>query len=141
MEHPFIEIAGRKIGLDFDPLVIAEIGINHGGSLDVAKKMVDTAISSGIEVIKHQTHIVEDEMSGQAKKNIVDYIGKSIYDLMDDYSLNANDEYNLKKYVESKGVFISTPFSRAAANRLQEFDVPAFKIGSGECNNFPLIDI
>ena len=46
-----ITIAGREIGYDYDPLVIAEIGINHGGSLEVAKLMVDTAIDSGIEVI------------------------------------------------------------------------------------------
>ena len=59
---------------------------------------------------------------------------------MEKCSLNEEDEIKLKKYVESKNmIFISTPFSRAAANRLNEFDVPAFKIGSGECNNFPLI--
>ena len=60
---------------------------------------------------------------------------------MESCSLNENDEFELKNYVESKGmIFISTPFSRAAVNRLVEFDVPAFKIGSGECNNYPLIE-
>ena len=139
--NPFIEISGRKIGYDYNPLVIAEIGINHGGSLNVAKKMVDTAIKSGIEIIKHQTHIVEDEMSHEADKEKIGYIGKTIYELMKDCSLNKEDEYELKEYVEGKGaIFISTPFSRAAANRLAEFNVPAFKIGSGECNNYPLIE-
>ena len=66
-----IEISGRKIGIDFNPLVIAEIGINHGGSLEVAKQMADTAIDAGIEIIKHQTHIVEDEMSSEANKEHV----------------------------------------------------------------------
>jgi len=139
--NPTIEIAQRKIGYDYNPLIIAEIGINHGGSLDVAKHMVDTAVNSGIEIIKHQTHIVEDEMSQEANKDKVGYIGKTIYELMDDCALNEQEEFELKKYVESKGsIFISTPFSRAAANRLAEFDVPAFKIGSGECNNYPLIE-
>ena len=73
------EIKGRKIGFDHDPLVIAEIGINHGGSLDIAKKMADLAINAGVDVIKHQTHIVEDEMSSQADLDVIDYIGKSIY--------------------------------------------------------------
>ena len=50
------------------PLVIAEIGINHEGSLEVAKEMVDAAFRAGVEIVKHQTHIVEDEMSGAAKK-------------------------------------------------------------------------
>ena len=54
---------------------------------------------------------------------------------------NEEDEIALKKYVESKGmIFISTPFSRAAANRLESFNVSAYKIGSGECNNYPLLD-
>ena len=135
------KIKDRLIGYEYDPLVIAEIGINHGGSLEVAKKMVDTAVHSGIEIIKHQTHIVDDEMSQQANVNKIGYIGKTIYELMKECSLDLDEEYELKNYVESKGaIFISTPFSRAAANRLNDFDVPAYKIGSGECNNYPLIE-
>ena len=51
-------INGRRVGADEKPLVIVEIGINHGGSLKVALKMVDDAFSAGAEVIKHQTHII-----------------------------------------------------------------------------------
>jgi N-acetylneuraminate synthase len=139
--NPYIEIAGRKIGLDYPPLVIAEIGINHEGSLQVAKEMVDAAHKAGVEVVKHQTHIVEDEMSGAAKKVIPGNANVSIYEIMERCSLNEGDELELKKYVESKGmIFISTPFSRAAAERLKNFDIPAYKIGSGECNNYPLLE-
>lgn len=139
--NPFIEIAGRKIGRDYPPLVIAEIGINHEGSLQVAKEMVDAAKRAGVEVVKHQTHIVEDEMSGAAKKVIPGNASVSIYEIMNRCSLNENDENELKKYVESQGmIFISTPFSRAAAERLKKFDIPAYKIGSGECNNYPLLE-
>ena len=135
------KIGKRLVGYNHKPLVIAEIGINHQGSLEVAKKMVDLAVGSGIEVIKHQTHIASDEMSKKAKEHIIGYIGKSIYQLMDECSLNENQELELKKFVEDKGaIFLSTPFSRAAADRLAKFDVPAFKIGSGECNNYPLIE-
>ncbi|WP_115813736.1 N-acetylneuraminate synthase family protein [Flavobacterium aquicola] len=139
--NPYIEIAGRKIGIDYPPLVIAEIGINHEGSLHVAKEMVDAAKRAGVEVVKHQTHIVEDEMSGAAKKVIPGNADVSIYEIMERCSLNEVDELELKKYVESKGmIFISTPFSRAAAERLKKFDIPAYKIGSGECNNYPLLE-
>ena len=138
--NPFIEIAGRKIGLDYDPLVIAEIGINHNGSLEVAKKMVDAAKRAGVEVVKHQTHIVEDEMSSAAKKVIPGHTKESIYEIMESCSLNEEDETELQKYTEEKEmIFISTPFSRAAANRLQKMNIPAYKIGSGECNNYPLL--
>jgi len=139
--NPFIEIAGRKIGPDFPPLVIAEIGINHEGSLAVAKEMVDAAYRAGVEVVKHQTHIVEDEMSGAAKKVIPGNATVSIYEIMERCALNEEEELELKKYVESKGmIFISTPFSRAAAERLKKMDIPAYKIGSGECNNYPLLE-
>ena len=139
--NPHIEIAGRKIGLDYPPLVIAEIGINHEGSLEVAKQMVDAARRAGVEMVKHQTHIVEDEMSGAAKKVIPGNATVSIYEIMERCSLNEKDELELKNYVESQGmIFISTPFSRAAAERLKKFDIPAYKIGSGECNNYPLLE-
>ncbi|TRX04551.1 N-acetylneuraminate synthase family protein [Flavobacterium gawalongense] len=139
--NPYIEIAGRKIGLDFAPLVIAEIGINHEGSLQVAKEMVDAAHRAGVEMVKHQTHIVEDEMCGAAKKVIPGNADVSIYEIMERCSLSEADELALKNYVESKGmIFISTPFSRAAAERLKTFDIPAYKIGSGECNNYPLLE-
>ena len=139
--NPYIEIAGRKVGPDYPPLVIAEIGINHEGSLAVAKEMVDAAKRAGVEMVKHQTHIVSDEMSGAAKKVIPGNADVSIYEIMERCSLNEADELKLKKYVESKVmIFISTPFSRAAAERLKKFDVPAYKIGSGECNNYPLLE-
>jgi N-acetylneuraminate synthase len=139
--NPYIEIAGRKIGPDYPPLVIAEIGINHEGSLQVAKEMVDAAHRAGVEVVKHQTHIVADEMSSAAKKVIPGNATVSIYEIMERCSLNEADELELKNYVESKGmIFISTPFSRAAAERLKQFDIPAYKIGSGECNNYPLLE-
>jgi N-acetylneuraminate synthase len=134
-------IQNRKIGLNHPPLVIVEIGINHGGNLNVAFEMVDAAHKSGAEVIKHQTHIVEDEMSKAAKKVIPGNATVSIYDIMESCALNEEDEKKLKKYVESKGmIFLSTPFSRAAANRLEKMGVSAYKIGSGECNNYPLIE-
>jgi len=136
-----INILDRKIGINHKPLVIAEIGINHNGSLSEAFKIVDAAASTGVEVIKHQTHIISDEMSGHAKTVIPGNSDKSIYEIMEDCSLSEDEEIALKEYIEKKGmIFISTPFSRAAVDRLIKMDVPAFKIGSGECNNFPLLE-
>jgi len=141
MNLPFFEIEGRKVGYEYNPLVIAELGINHGGSLEIAKLMVDSAARSGIEILKHQTHIVDDEMSKESKKVFPSHTKESIFEIMKKCALNEKDEIELKKYVESKGmIFISTPFSRAAADRLNRMGVNAFKIGSGECNNYPLLE-
>jgi sialic acid synthase SpsE len=140
MENTEIIIGGRLVGYNHAPLVIVEIGINHGGSLAVALDMVDAAHSSGAEIIKHQTHIIEDEMSVEAKNIIPANADKSIYDVMMQCALSKGDEVKLKEYVESLGmIFISTPFSRMAADRLDSMGVSAYKIGSGECNNYPLI--
>jgi N-acetylneuraminate synthase len=128
------------VGDNHPPLVIAEIGINHSGDLNEAMALAEVAINAGAEVIKHQTHIVDDEMSFEAKKIVPPNSNLSIYDIINNCALSEQDEFELMNYVVSRGaIFISTPFSRAAANRLAKFEVPAFKIGSGECNNYPLV--
>lgn len=138
---PEMNIAGRMVGDGHVPLVIPEIGINHGGSLSVAKEMVDAAFEAGAEIVKHQTHIVEDEMAGIARKIIPGNADISIYEIMEECALSPAEEEELKRYVESRGmIYLSTPFSRAAANFLQDIGVAAFKIGSGECNNYPLVE-
>jgi N-acetylneuraminate synthase len=120
--------------------VIAEIGINHGGDLEVAKNMVRLAALSGCECVKHQTHIVEDEMTDEAKQIFPPNADVSIWDVMAECALSREDEAELKRYTEELGlIYISTPFSRAAADFLETLDVPAYKIGSGEADNLPLI--
>jgi len=96
-KKPF-KIGNRKIGDKFPPLIITEIGINHGGSLEKAIKIADHAIKGGAEVIKHQTHIVEDEMSSEAKDIIPGNADISIYEIMKNCALSKEDEYSLMKY-------------------------------------------
>lgn len=135
-----MKIAHRDISPAHPPLVVAEIGINHGGSLDVAKGMVLAAHRAGCEMVKHQTHFVDDEMTDEAKQIFPPNADKSIWDVMEECALSKDDEISLKTYAESLGmIYISTPFSRAAADFLNDIGVSAFKIGSGECNHVPLI--
>ncbi len=135
-----MKIANRRVGVEYPPLVIAEIGINHGGNLSVAKNMVKQAATAGCEMIKHQTHIIDDEMTEEARQIFPPNAEISIWDLMECCSLSREDEAELKRYTEKLGmIWISTPFSRAAADFLDELDVPAYKIGSGEADNLPLI--
>ncbi|MBD1158878.1 N-acetylneuraminate synthase family protein [Pelagibacterales bacterium SAG-MED19] len=129
------------VGNDHPPIVIVELGINHNGNLDLAINMTDRAIDAGAEIIKHQTHIVDDEMSIEAKKIIPGNSKKNIFDIIKSTCLDEKDEKKLMNHIRSrKKIFISTPFSRAAADRLGKFNIPAFKIGSGECNNHYLVD-
>lgn len=135
---PTFRIQGRDIGPDHPPFVIAEIGINHEGSLDKAIQMVDDAAAVGAECAKFQSHVIEDEM---IPNNVIPGNAKeSIWDIMSRCALTETEERKLMAYTQSKGLmFLSTPFSRAAAVRLESMGVPAYKIGSGECNNYPLI--
>ena len=135
-----MKIAHRDISPSQPPLVIAEIGINHGGSLDVAKAMVSAAHRAGCEMVKHQTHFVEDEMTDEAKGIFPPNADVSIWEVMARCALSKDDEIALKKHAEDLGlIYISTPFSRAAADFLNDIGVPGFKIGSGEANHVPLI--
>ena len=135
-----MEIGNRKINDESFPLVIVEIGINHGGDLDLAKHMVNLAAKSGAECIKHQTHFVEDEMTEEAKNIYPPNADISIWDVIKNAALSPDEEIVLKNYTESLGLtYLSTPFSRKAADFLNDIGVEAFKIGSGEADNLPLI--
>ena len=118
------------------PLIIAEIGINHGGSLNIAKKMVDAVAMSGCQIVKHQTHCVDDEMSSHAKLIYPPNADRSIWDVIDQCSISFDEERELIKYVESLGmIYLSTPFSGKALDFLVEIGVVGLKIGSGEISN------
>jgi sialic acid synthase SpsE len=132
-------IGDRFIGKNFPPFVIAEIGINHEGDFEKAVKLVKAARSVGCECVKFQCHIIEDEMI--PNDVVPGNASESIWEIMKRCTLSLEEEIQLKKLVESMGmIYLSTPFSRAAADRLESINVCAYKIGSGECNNYPLID-
>ena len=136
---PEMTIAGRKIGPAYPPLVIAEIGINHNGDLAKAIRMIDDAAAVRAECVKFQSHVIDDEMI--PNEVIPGNATESIWDIMSRCALSEAAERQVKVYTESKGlIFLSTPFSRAAAVRLEGLAVAAYKIGSGECNNYPLIE-
>lgn len=133
-------IGKRLVGDDHPPLVVAEIGINHEGSLVSAIEMADAALDAGAEAIKHQTHSLWDEMSEEARHVIPGNETVSIYDVIARCALDERDEKALRDHVVGRGaIYFSTPFSRSAVDRLERLDVPVVKIGSGECNNYPLV--
>lgn len=138
----YIQIGKRKIGPDYPPFVIAEIGINHNGDLAKAKRMMRDAKRVGTECVKFQGHVLGDEMlEAEARKTIPANSKVSIWEVMARCALSEKQERELKRYAEKLGlIFLSTPFSRAAADRLNRMGVKAFKIGSGECNNYPLVE-
>ncbi|MBL4785174.1 MAG: N-acetylneuraminate synthase family protein [Cohaesibacteraceae bacterium] len=133
-------IAGRSVGPMHPPLVIAEVGINHEGDLGKALEMVHAAHQAGAEIVKFQCHITDKEMIPTDMKP-GDISDESLWDIIKRCELTAIEELEVQALCNKLGIiYLSTPFSREAADRLQEMNVPAFKIGSGECNNLPLIE-
>ena len=133
------KIGNRKIGKNYPPLIIAEIGINHEGKLWKAKRMIDDAYDAGCECVKFQYHIPEKEMI--ENNTIPGNAKESIWKIIKRCTLSHKNEVEIFKYVKKKKmIYLSTPFSDQAAINLNKMGVKAFKIGSGECNNYPLVD-
>lgn len=138
---PEFDVGTRTVGDGHRPLVVAELGINHEGVLEVALEMAHAAIKAGAEVIKHQTHIPDEEMSQEASSIVPGNADTSIYEIISRCALSELEEQVLCNFITDQGsIFISTPFSLAAVDRLERLQVPALKIGSGECTHLPLID-
>jgi len=135
-----LTIAGRAIGADRPPFVIAEVGINHEGDIAKAIELVDAAAAAGADCVKFQCHITEEEMI-PTDMTPGEISTEKLWDIIKRCELTADEERRVQAHCKTRGIiYLSTPFSRAAADRLQSMDVPGYKIGSGECNNYPLLD-
>jgi len=130
-------VAGREIGAGRPCFVIAEAGINHNGDAKLAADLVDAAADAGADAIKFQTHFPEQEMLRDGATAA--YVGESLFDLLTRTALSRDAHYALRERATERGVmFLSTPFSREAADFLDTVGLPAFKTGSGELTNLPL---
>jgi sialic acid synthase SpsE len=132
-----ITIGAREIGAGRPCFVIAEVGINHNGDMKLATELVDAAAAAGADAIKFQTHFPEHEMlKGGATAA---YVGESLFDLLTRTALSRDDHFTLRDRATQKGIlFLSTPFSREAADFLATVGVPAYKTGSGELTHLPM---
>jgi N-acetylneuraminate synthase len=132
-----ITIGTHDIGQGHPCFVIAEAGINHNGDLSIASELVDAAAEAGADAIKFQTHFPEHEMlKGGATAA---YVGESLFDLLTRTAISREDHFTLRDRATKKGiVFLSTPFSREAADFLETVGVPAYKTGSGEMTHLPM---
>jgi N-acetylneuraminate synthase len=132
-----ITIGQRDVGAGRPCFVIAEAGINHNGDVKLAAELVDAAADAGADAIKFQTHFPEHEMlRGGATAA---YVGESLFDLLTRTALSRDDHVTLRDRAQKKGIlFLSTPFSREAADFLETLGVPAFKTGSGELTHLPM---
>ncbi len=139
-----VSLAGHQVGFGQPCFIIAEAGVNHNGSLKIARQLVDTAASAGVDAVKFQSFKTELLVTASAPK--ADYQkqatdqGESQYEMLHRLELSVEAHRELLAYCRQKGIlFLSTPFDEPSADLLEELDVPAFKVGSGEITNWPLL--
>lgn len=113
--------------------VIAEIGINHGGDLNLARRLIDSAVRAGVDAVKFQTYITEK----RAPKG-----NKAVFDILKKCELPFDDFKTLKDYAESKSVtFFSTPFDRESVEYLQSIGADLYKVASFDVVNLDLLRV
>jgi len=126
-------------------LIIAEAGVNHNGSLELAKKLIDIAVDAKVDYVKFQTFKADNLVSKTAKK--ADYQKRNIlgnddsqYQMLKNLELSKEDHLSLKAYCTKRGIgFSSSGFDEESIDFLSEINIPFYKIPSGEINNLPLI--
>ena len=132
--------SGKEINSCF---IIAEAGVNHNGSVELAKKLVDAAKEAGADAVKFQTFKTKNLVTKNARKaeyQIKNSGEESQYEMIKKLELSDDEFWEIAKYAEDKGlIFLSSPFDEESVDLLDEIDIPAFKIASGEITNFPLL--
>jgi N,N'-diacetyllegionaminate synthase len=139
-----MKIGNKIISNNHYPFIIAEVGLNHNGSLKIAKKLIDCAVSAGCDAVKFQTIKIDKlllnntPLANYQKKNK----SKNMYDLIKKNNLTFDQFLNLEKYCKFKKItFLSTPFDEESAIFLKRLNIPAFKISSGDNDNFLLLSL
>ncbi len=141
MRH--VKIGNKKVGAGFPVFIIAEAGVNHNGSIKLAKKMIDLAKSIGADAIKFQTFRTENLVAFSAPK--ANYqkettAKKTHFQMLKELELSEADFEKLYSYCKKKKIiFLSTPFDSQSAEFLDKLGVCAFKISSGDLTNMSLL--
>lgn len=124
-------------------LIIAEAGVNHNGSTDIAKKLIDNAVEAGVDAIKFQTFKAENLVTKNAPKATYQKNSTgdgSQLDMLKKLELSLEQHTELIEYCKNKGIlFLSTPFDFESVDLLEKFDITMYKIGSGDLTNIPLL--
>lgn len=138
-----VRIADRVIGPGEPCFVIAEAGVNHNGDLEMARALVDAAYACGADAVKFQTFVAEEIVSASVDKAEYqkrDRPGESQLDMLRRLQLPFEAFRELRDRATDHGlVFLSTPFDNESAGYLEQLEVPAYKIASGEVTNLPFL--
>ncbi len=139
-----ITFGKQKIGSSEPVFIIAEAGVNHTGSLDMAYQLIDVAAQTGANAVKFQTFKAEHLVTPDAPKAYYQQqttnATESQYEMLRRLELPFEAYGKLMAYCQTKDIiFLSTPFDEESAHVLSDLGVPGFKLGSGEITNLPYL--
>lgn len=139
-----IRIGSREVGFGRPCFIIAEAGVNHNGSLELALKLVDAAATAGADAVKFQTFRADRLVTLNAPKavyqNETTGEAESQFEMLRKLELDERIHRTLVAHCASRGIaFLSTPFDEESADFLENLDVPAYKLPSGELTNLPFL--
>jgi len=145
MKNKKIKIANKLIGENYKAFLIAEAGVNHNGSLELAKKLIDVAVKAGADAVKFQTFKVENLILDNVKKapyqKGTTNASESQTEMLGKLEIDRNFHEVLIKYCEEKNIiFISTPYEEDSLKLLLELNVPAIKIASTDTTNLLFLE-
>ena len=140
-----INIKNQTILDDSPVFIIAEAGVNHNGSVEVAKKLVDVAVQSGANAIKFQTFKTENLVTKDARKasyqKQTTNVQETQLEMLKKLELNYEQHLEIADYCKNVGItFLSTPFDFESVDLLEQFQIPAYKISSGDLTNLPFLE-
>ncbi len=139
-----IKVGDKIIGENQPTFIIAEAGVNHGGDMAVAKKLIDCAADAGVDAVKFQAFRAEDLILNNVEK--APYQQKttdakeSQFDMLKKLEVSREQNFELKKYcIEKDIIFLTTPFDEYSLEAIDELDLPAYKIASTDTTNLPFL--
>lgn len=139
-----MKIGDTPLGPAHSPFFISEAGVNHNGNIDMAKELIDVAADAGADAVKFQTFSADRLVTPEAPK--AEYQtettgGGEQYDMLKRYELGRRSHETLIEYCDDNNItFLSTPFDKRSVDMLEDLGVPALKLGSGELDNYPLLE-
>jgi len=124
--------------------IIAEAGVNHNGSLEICKKLIDVSVTAGADAVKFQTFRADRLVTATASKADYQYVNtgkdETQFEMLEKLELSPEMHRELFAYCRQNNIlFLSTPFDEESANMLDDLGMEIFKISSGEITNKPLI--
>ncbi|MCB0353466.1 MAG: N-acetylneuraminate synthase family protein [Bdellovibrionales bacterium] len=138
-----ITIDHHVVGPSEPVFIIAEIGINHNGSIEKAKELIDIAKKAGVNAVKFQKRDLKSIYQNEILTNLKNFEQgfQYIIPILQDYELSPDQIFELKEYTEEAGLtFLCTPFDIVSALQLEEMGTPCYKVSSADLTNFELLE-